>query len=221
MEEVKSKLDTRFEEFIEILRTNVKRDGIENLINWLISKDTKIAPASTKYHCAFPGGLVYHCLNVYKRLKKLIASEYPTMVSDENGEMKQVENACPYSDETIAIVALLHDISKVNFYDIQERNAKNEAGEWVKVPFYAVKDETQRLVFGTHPVNSYYMVTKFIGLKYEEELAIIQHEGAFDTGLDGLQLANIMNAFKKSPLALLLHQADMQATCIDEVDVNE
>ena len=218
MELTTEQINENFEKFISLLETNVKREGVDKLIKWFRAKDTKIAPASTKYHCAFAGGLIYHCLNVYNRLKRLIAMEYPTMVVDENGEMKQVENACPYDEETITIVALLHDISKVEFYEIQERNAKNEKGEWIKVPFYSVRDESQRLIFDTHPVNSYYMITKFIGLKYEEELAIVHHEGAFDTGLDGIKLANVMNAYKRSPLGLLLHQADMLATCIDEVE---
>lgn len=216
MEEVKSPIDKNFEEYIGLLTNNIHRDGINNLINWLMAKDTKIAPASTKYHCAVPGGLVMHSLNVYRRLKQLLAMEYPSYtVTNEDGTTT-VKSDCPYSEETITLVSLLHDIAKVNFYDIQERNAKNEKGEWIKVPFYAVKDESDRLIFGSHPVNSYYMVSKFIGLKYEEELAILHHEGAFET-VNGIQMSNIMAAFKKSPLAIFLHHADIMATCIDEV----
>lgn len=217
MEEVKSPIDINFEKYIGLLET-VKRDGIENLIRYLKSKDTKIAPASTKYHLAVPGGLVKHSLNVYEQLKKLMEMVYPVVTKKTEEGVEYVENTCPYSEETLIIVALLHDMAKVNFYDIQERNTKDENGNWIKVPYYAVKEENERLIFGSHPVNSYYMVSKFIKLSYQEELAILHHEGAYDTCLNNLQLSNLMAAFKKSPLALLLHQADMQATCLLEGD---
>ena len=46
-----------------------------------------------------------------------------------------------FSEETIAIVALLHDVCKIDFYDIEMRNRKNEeTGQWEKVPFYTIKD---------------------------------------------------------------------------------
>ena len=216
-----SQVNANFEEFIKLLRTNIKRDGIENLIKWLESKDTKIAPASTKYHNAFPGGLVEHCLNVYRRLKKLMAMEYPTVTKTTEEGVEYVENTCPYSEETIALVALLHDIAKVNFYEVQERNTKDENGQWIKVPFYSVKKSNERLLFGDHPTNSFYMISKFVKLTYEEELAIMYHEGAFDINLDGLTLSRVMDVFKRSPLALLLHTADIMSTSIDEVGENE
>ena len=196
------KIEENYNKFIELLKTNVKRDGIDLLIRWLNAKDTKIAPASTKYHLSYKGGLVEHCLNVYDRLKKLMKDEF----GDD----------CPYSEETITLVALMHDISKINFYDIQERNTKDENGNWIKVPFYQVKDEKDRLVFGGHAVNSYYMLSNFMKLSYEEALAIMHHMGGLDTTEDTITLRNISEAFKKSTLALFLHTADLMATFMDE-----
>lgn len=54
-------------EFLNLLRST-NRDGIENLIEWLESTDFFTAPASTKYHGAYPGGLLQHSINVYNRL---------------------------------------------------------------------------------------------------------------------------------------------------------
>ena len=53
------------EQFISLLR-GVTREGsnIEGLINKLCSSDFFTAPASTKYHGAFKGGLCRHCLDV-------------------------------------------------------------------------------------------------------------------------------------------------------------
>ncbi|MBQ6579677.1 MAG: hydrolase, partial [Oscillospiraceae bacterium] len=61
------------QEFIEIFKENIKRPGSEKLLEWLCQSDFFVAPASTKYHSAFEGGLVQHSLNVYKLLKKRCA----------------------------------------------------------------------------------------------------------------------------------------------------
>lgn len=209
-------INENFELYLQLIQENIKRPGVDNLINWLKSKDAKSAPASTKYHLSCKGGLIKHSLNVYNRLKKLIELEYPTMVQDESGEMKKVENTCPYTDETIAIVALLHDISKVDFYEVQERNTKDENGNWIKVPYYSVKNEDQRFIFGSHCMNSFYMANTFLNLTYQEGLAILHHMGGLDSTEDRFSVKNLAEAYKKSPLALLLMQADMSSTFIDE-----
>lgn len=199
-------IEKNYEEFITLLRTNVVRDseGLEKLISYLNAKDTKIAPASAKYHGSYAGGLVRHCLNVYKKLTDLIDLNY---------------GVSPYSAETITLVALLHDISKVDFYEIQERNTKDENGNWIKVPYYQVKDTKHRLIYGSHGANSVFKVRTFINLSYEEELAILHHMGGFDYTEGVVSTQNISEVFTKSPLALLLHQADQQATfMMDDVD---
>lgn len=200
-------IEKNYEEFITLLRTNVVRDseGLEKLISYLNAKDTKIAPASAKYHGSYAGGLVRHCLNVYKKLTDLINLNY---------------GVSPYSAETITLVALLHDISKVDFYEIQERNTKDENGNWIKVPYYQVKDTKHRLIYGSHGANSVFKVRTFINLSYEEELAILHHMGGFDYTEGVVSTQNISEVFTKSPLALLLHQADQQATFMMD-DVNE
>ena len=194
-------LDTNYNKFINLIETNIKREGVERLIKWLNSKDTRVAPASTRYHNSFEGGLVLHSINVYERLKRLIKFEY----GDES----------PYSEETIALVALLHDISKIDFYEVQMRNVK-ENGVWVQKPYFSVKDEQNRLIFGSHSMNSLYMVSKFFKLTYEEELAILHHMGGIDSTEDKFTPKNLAEAYKKSTLALLTQQADMLATFVDE-----
>lgn len=215
-------IEKNYKEFIDLLTTNVKREGINNLVAWLNAKDTKVAPATAKHYGAYKGGLIEHVLHTYKRLKKLLNVEYPTFVADESGEMEQIESNCPYSDETIAIVGLLLDISKVGYYEIAERNVKDENGNWTKVPYYQAKDISTRLFFGSHSMNSVYMVSKFIKLTYDEELALLYHMGGFDASDDTISVKNISTAFAKVPLALLLHQADAQATFLDgNVKVSE
>lgn len=205
MEFTEQVIEENYIKFINLLKNNVKREGIDTLIQWLNAKDTKTAPASTRFHMSCKGGLVKHCLNVYNRLKRLMAMEY-----NEN---------CPYSEETLTIVALLHDISKINFYEVSYRNTKDENGSWIKVPFYQIKEDKDRLIFGSHSMNSYYMVSKFLKLNYEEELAILHHMGGTDPSEDTITIKNVYTAFERSALATLLHVADVMATVIDEVEV--
>ena len=54
--------------YLKLLKT-VKREGIEELINFLEKSDFFIAPASTRFHGDHEGGLVEHSLKVYEILK--------------------------------------------------------------------------------------------------------------------------------------------------------
>ena len=44
-----------------------------------------------------------------------------------------------YSEESIAISALLHDLCKINFYRVESRNVKKN-GVWQAVPYYTIDD---------------------------------------------------------------------------------
>ena len=181
------------QEFIEIFKENIKRPGSEKLLEWLSQSDFFIAPASTKYHSAFEGGLVQHSLNVYKLLKKRCA-EYG--ITD---------------GESIAICGLLHDICKANFYTISYRNAKNERGVWEKVPYYTVDDQ---FPFG-HGEKSVFVVERFMRLRENEAIAIRWHMGGFDEAAKSGGFS-ISHAYEKYPLAVLLHMADLEATYLSE-----
>lgn len=180
---------TAQEELIQVLTTSVKREGLNNLIDWLVKSDFFSAPASTKYHNSFEGGLCQHSLNVYKRLKELVPKN-------------------DYSDETIAIVSLLHDVCKVNFYAVDYRNVKNERGVWERAPYYKIDE---MFCYG-HSEKSVYIINKFINLTNQEAQAIRGHMGFTDAS----GVALIGDIFKQCPLALYLHTADLWATYIDE-----
>lgn len=52
-------------EIFDMVLRDTKRDGIEDLIKYLESTDFYTAPASSRFHCDYEGGLVEHSLNVY------------------------------------------------------------------------------------------------------------------------------------------------------------
>lgn len=178
------------EQFLELLK-GIKREGIDNLINFLEnSTDFFKAPASTRFHGNFEGGLLEHSIKVYEILKE---------------KVEKATIDLQISEETIKIVALLHDICKVNYYKIDYRNAKNELGVWEKVPYYTVDDT---IPYG-HGEKSVMMITEYIKLTVEEKYAIRWHMGFTEPKET---YSTLGQAYKKYPLALLLYEADLEAT---------
>ena len=177
------------EEFKKLLST-INRDGIENLIAFLDKTDFYTAPASTRFHGCYEGGLLEHSMKVYEILKH------------------KVENCVidiSVSEDSLKIIALLHDICKANHYKVDYRNAKNAEGVWEKVPYYTVDD---MIPYG-HGEKSVMMLTEYIKLTGEEKYCIRWHMGFTEPK----ELYNTIGvAFKKYPLALLLHEADLEAT---------
>ena len=170
------------------LLSTIDREGIKDVISFLEKSDFFTAPASTKFHGAYEGGLLEHSLKVYEILKKKL--------SDNNMNI---------SEDTIKIVALLHDICKANFYKVDYRNAKNEMGEWEKVPYYTVDDT---IPYG-HSEKSVMMLTEYMKLTNEEKYAIRWHMGFTEPK----ELYSTLGlAFKKYPLALMLFESDLEAT---------
>ena len=60
--------------FLDICNNEIKREGLDKLIDWLEKSDFFEAPASTKYHGNYAGGLLEHSLNVYDCLKRIVAN---------------------------------------------------------------------------------------------------------------------------------------------------
>lgn len=182
------------EEFISIFESTVKREGADQLLDFLVNKsDFFTAPASTKYHNAFEGGLLRHSLNVYHSLASYLDRERVKETYKMN-----------YDPETVAIVSLLHDLCKINFYKVTSRNVKDENGTWRSVPAYEINDT---LPYG-HGEKSVYIITGFMKLTREEAFAIRYH-----MGFSGNEEArDVGKAFEMFPLAVALSFADMEAT---------
>lgn len=182
------------ERFIEICNTKIHRPGLDKLLEWLERSDFYIAPASSKYHLAEAGGLCAHSLNVYDEMKHLCAV---------------YENYTGVSEETIAIVALFHDLCKVNFYKPDTRNVKVD-GVWTQVPFYTIDE---KFPFGGHGCKSMFIVNKFLQITDEEAAAINCHMGLSE------HERSISAVYEGSPSAWLLHVADEAATFLLEPKV--
>ena len=101
------------------------------------------APASSKYHGAYEGGLCEHSLDVYHMAKKAIAGY----------ELELTE-------ESVVVATLFHDLCKVNFYKKDVRNQKIN-GTWQEVPCYTIEE---KYCFGGHGSKSVFLVQQFMKL---------------------------------------------------------
>ncbi|MBO5727958.1 MAG: hydrolase [Oscillospiraceae bacterium] len=182
------------EEFIEIFKENITRPGADALLDYLTNKsDFFTAPASARYHSAYEGGLCEHSVNVYHCLVDYLSR--PRVQ-----ELYGLE----YSPETVAIVALLHDLCKIGCYKAGTRNVKDASGKWQTVPTYNFDDP---LPYG-HGEKSVYIANGFIRLTREEAMAIRWHMG-FSGPEDNRMVGQALTQF---PLAFALSTADMEAS---------
>lgn len=189
------------EEFIDIYRQHIHREGSEELLDYLMNKsDFFTAPASARFHGAYVGGLCDHSVNVFHCLVDYLTRPRVCNIY-----------GLDYDMESVAIVALLHDLCKVGCYKAGTRNVKNEAtGQWEKVPTFFYED---KLPYG-HGEKSVYIISGFMRLSREEAMAIRWHMGF--SGQEDERLVG--QALEQYPLAFALSTADMEATYFLEGD---
>ncbi len=178
-----------WEEFVSLLRST-KREGIEGLISYLDTKtDFKIDPASTRYHLNCKGGLLQHTLNVYYVMR----DDFKTFI-----------DIFKIPEDSVIIVALLHDICKANTYIVETRNVKKD-NEWVQEPYYRVDDP---FPFG-HGEKSVTIAQDYIKLSNLEKMMIRWHMGFANVPQHDIMTSE---AFNKCPQVSILNFADEVAT---------
>lgn len=174
------------------LLTDVNRlYRLDDLLYMLENSDFFTAPASTKYHHAWEGGLCQHSLEVYDNLKDI-------------NDVK----CLGYDDATIIICGLLHDLAKTNYYEPTSFNRKID-GKWVAIPGYKVTDNP--IPYGNHESTSAWMIRQYIGLTFEEEVAVLHHHAAMSYD----SVKEIPSGVWSNNLMVSLHIADMMSAYID------
>ncbi len=185
----------------------VHRPGVDKLLAYIRKSDFYTAPASTKYHLSCEGGLLQHSLNVLDALEAMLACE-----GDKWSYRVAGKAVCTIPDESVVIIALLHDICKTYFYATSTRNVKNEqTGQWEKVPFYTISD---RMPLG-HGAKSAMIVKQYMELTTPELYAIWHHMG-FNGHFENDTAVG--QSIEMHPIVLALHTADMMASRIMEAD---
>lgn len=195
-------------EKFEQLLTSVKRDGIDKLLAYIRKSDFYRAPASTRFHSCHDGGLLEHSLNLYECL--LSKKQNPIWAE----VLREID------DESLILVALLHDLCKSYLYVPEFKNKKvysdtgtkkDEGGrfDWQAVKGYSTDD---KIPYG-HGEKSVMMIEEFIKLKPIERYAIRWHMGFTEPKE---YWNTLTTAIKKYPVILAVHQADMEATYLLE-----
>ena len=184
---------TAKERFIEIYKKNITREGADKLLEYLESpaSDFFTAPASARYHSSYEGGLCEHSLNVYDCLVSYLKSD------------RAKQFGFDYTDESIAIAALLHDLCKIGVYKKGFRNVKDERGAWQRVDTFEYDD---KLPYG-HGEKSVYIASGYMRLTRDEAFAIRYHMGFSRND----EPSDVGKALEMFPLAWALCVADMEA----------
>ena len=175
------------EQFFEITRQG-------ELGEYLKQNGFYTAPASTRFHGCYEGGLFDHSKNVMQALVTLTKENH----------LKWEEERSPY------LVGMFHDLCKIDNY----RHP---------VTGYTLADEpihdsasweynTDSMLKG-HGDKSVMLLSQFFTLTEEEIMCIRYHMGAFT---DKEEWSDYTRAIHKYPNVLWTHQADMIATHIVE-----
>ena len=146
------------------------------------------APASTRFHSNYEGGLFEHSLEVANSLC----------------ELTKRLNLTWSRNESPMIVGLLHDLCKVDQYKHPDIDGKP-----IVAPCNWVRNENT--LFTGHGEKSVMMTASIIALTEEEAACICYHMGAFT---DSNLWNNYTRAVNRYPNVLFTHTADMMATHI-------
>lgn len=175
-------------------------DGIvirnAELMLWLQEGGFFTAPASTKYHGAYDGGLYDHSRMVFRRLREL---------TERNGLIWQRR-------ESPFIIGMFHDVCKADFYKKVDGDLTDDAGRIIPGPGWHYEINNSTLLRG-HGVKSAMLMGRFINLTEEELLCIRYHMGPYERD----EWNEFDRAIKKYENVYWTHAADMLASKVDRI----
>ena len=190
--------------FISILQS-INRDGMDKVINYLLTKGFFEAPASTVFHLNEPGGLAEHSLNVYDM----------AMMLDESLCQRKPELKDQVSNESLAICSLLHDICKTDIYRQVVKKRKNDNGVWEDYDGYETNYSNFPMGHGEKSVIM--LLSLGFKLTREEMLAIRWHMGPWEINFNSYEQKSSFNAARDiTPLVSIIQSADGLASNIIE-----
>lgn len=198
---------TNKEKFIELLR-QTNRKGIDETIAGLEKAGFFTAPASTKFHLNYEGGLLEHSLSVC-RIAIMVRKQLLLI-------RPELEAKLPL--ESVYLITLLHDVCKAEIYKKAIKRRKNEQGFWEDYEGYDV-DYTD-FPIGHGEKSIIVLLQMGLELTKEEIIAIRWHMSAWDLPFQSWEATGSINAARaKTPLLGLLQAADgLSANILEEKD---
>lgn len=178
-----------------MMATNLSEIVKEDFLKWLAESGFFTAPASTKYHGNYAGGLFDHSFTVMNLLVELSAA---------NG-LKWKRPASPF------LVGMFHDLCKIDQYRPIIKAVEHFDNDQVAT-FYnecvGFEYNPNTLLKG-HGDKSVMLLSQFTTLTDEETACIRYHMGAFTEKEEWRDYTRAVHAF---PNVLWTHQADMLAS---------
>lgn len=189
--------------FISLLEST-NRNGIRQLIENLEKCGFFEAPASTRFHGNYPGGLVEHSLYVYQQamyLKKVETHIKPKLTER-------------LPDNSIIIASLLHDVCKADFYYLTKKWRKDANNKWEQYDGY--EKDFKKLPVGHGEKSVIRLLQWGFELTDDEICAIRWHMSGFDVSNYQDALRSLDSA-AEIPLVAIIVAADYLASHISEV----
>lgn len=181
----------------QLLKT--KREGMEDLIEYMDDSGFFEAPCSSNYHLACKFGLVHHTRNVMELAEKIGVA---LLGGTEYNKIQ----------DSVIISAALHDLGKMGQFgkplyveNVLKSGKKSDAKPYTTNP---------DLMTLPHEIASVIEATKFIDLTEEEQRAIAWHNGLYGCFKYDIQ-------GKETQLYMIIHWADMWASRVVEAKKEE
>ena len=192
------------EEFISLLRST-EREYIDYVIEDIDKLGFFSAPASTRFHLNYDGGLCEHSLNVC-HVALMLREQMIAMKPEMESYLKK---------DSVIIASLLHDVCKADIYKPTVKKQKNAFGILEDVPGYDVDYSNFPLGHGEKSVIV--ILRCGFDLTDDEIMAIRWHMAAWDLPFQSPELKNNLNKARDiCPLCTLIQTADTLASNIIE-----
>ena len=192
--------------FIETLK-KVNRQNIDVVIENLTKGGFFEAPASTKYHGNYPGGLVEHSVNVYEQAAYLWRLENKV----------RKEAVKDITEENIIIASLLHDVCKMDLYHLTKKWKKDKNDKWIQYDGYEKDFNLFPMGHGEKSVIT--LIMWDFHLTESEMMAIRWHMGGFDISDYQDARRSFETAADKYSLVPIIVAADWLASRIKEKEI--
>lgn len=166
-----------------------------DMLDWLVGNGFFKAPASTKYHGNYEGGLFDHSCAVMKALVDL---------TEKNG-LEWRNPSSPY------IIGMFHDLCKIDQY---RHPITGRAMDGQPIYDHAEWEYNTETLLKGHGDKSVMLLSQHMKLTEEEVLCIRYHMGAFT---DKEEWRDYTRAVHRYPNVLWTHHADMIASHVHGV----
>ena len=187
----------RYDDFMALAGSYASAIVYDNqpLLDYLNKGGFFTAPASTKYHGVYDGGLYDHSRTVFERLRQLSI--------DNRLEWQRPES--PF------IIGMFHDLCKCDQYKKVGGAVLKFNGTDITEPTGYHYEYNNDIMLKGHGSKSVMILSQFMTLTNEEMLCIRFHMGAYEKD----EWPELDLAIRCKPNILYTHLADMLASKID------